>query len=83
MKTTNNNPIVPIVPAVIYTNADTQKKRILEENKAKSGVYRWTNLTNGNSYIGSGVNLSIRLSHYYSQKRMDHLRRNRCSTQKR
>jgi hypothetical protein len=41
MKTiNNNNPIVPIVPAVIYTNPDTQKKRILEENKGKSGVYR-------------------------------------------
>ena len=34
------NPIVPIVTAVIYTNAGVQKKQILEENKGKSGVYR-------------------------------------------
>jgi hypothetical protein len=34
------NPSVPIVPAVIYTNAGVQKEQILEENKGKSGVYR-------------------------------------------
>lgn len=55
------NPIVPIVTAVIYTNAGVQKKQILEENKGKSGVYRWTNLTNGNFYVGSAVDLSKRL----------------------
>jgi len=60
------NPIVPIVTAVIYTNAGVQKKQILEENKGKSGVYRWTNLTNGNFYIGSAVDLSKRLYLYYN-----------------
>jgi len=27
-------------PAVVYTNADTQKKQIIEENKGRSGIYR-------------------------------------------
>lgn len=56
---------------VTYSNPKIQKKQILQDNKGISGVYRWTNLVNGKSYIGSGVNLSKRLSHYYSQKSME------------
>nr|YP_009722348.1 hypothetical protein [Morchella importuna]QGN66750.1 hypothetical protein [Morchella importuna] len=72
MKTTNknNNPIVPIVPAVIYPNADIHKKRILEENKGKSGVYRWTNLENGYFYVGSAVDLAKRLKFYYNSNHL-------------
>ena len=33
------NGINNIKPAVVYTNADTQKLQILAENKAKSGIY--------------------------------------------
>ena len=29
-----------IVPVMIYTNAETEKSRILQENKGKAGVYR-------------------------------------------
>ena len=29
-----------IVPAKVYTNADTQRMQIIQENKGKSGVYR-------------------------------------------
>jgi hypothetical protein len=29
----------PIVPVITYTNADTQKKQIIEENKGRSGIY--------------------------------------------
>jgi hypothetical protein len=28
-----------IVPAKVYTNADTQKEQILKENRGKSGIY--------------------------------------------
>lgn len=58
------------VPVATYSNADTQKKQILKDNKGKSGVYRRTNLLNAKSYIGSGVNLSKRLSYYYSRQYM-------------
>ena len=51
-------------PVKIYKNAD--KRSIISENKGKSGIYRWTNLTNGKSYIGSSVNLSRRFREYYS-----------------
>ncbi len=47
------------------------KDQIYSENKAKSGVYRWVNLINGKSYIGSSVNLSNRLRQYYSKKYVD------------
>lgn len=50
----------------IYRKADLDKVQILQENKGKCGVYRWTNLTNGNSYIGSSVNLEKRLKGYIS-----------------
>jgi hypothetical protein len=58
-------------PVATYENAKLLKKQILQENKAKSGIYRWVNLINGKTYIGSGLNLSNRLSHYFSAKFME------------
>ena len=55
-----------VVPAITYKNADLDKLQILKENKGKSGVYRWTNLVNGKSYIGSSANLERRLRNYYT-----------------
>jgi group I intron endonuclease len=65
----NNNKIIlqsSIVPIVLYSNAGLQKKLIKQENKAKAGIYRWVNLINGKQYIGSSLNLSKRLSDYFS-----------------
>lgn len=53
-----------ILPVVVYSNVDKQKESIVKENRNKSGVYRWINNTNGNSYVGSSVNLSKRLLEY-------------------
>jgi group I intron endonuclease len=58
--------LVPPQASKVYKNADKDKLRIISENKGKSGIYRWTNLTNGKSYIGSSVNLSRRFREYYS-----------------
>ena len=55
-----------VIPVKNYENADLDRLQILKENKGKSGVYRWTNLTNGKSYIGSSVNLERRLKEYFS-----------------
>jgi hypothetical protein len=60
-----------VIPVVSYSNADLEALKILKENRGKSGVYRWTNLNNNKSYVGSGVNLSKRLCAYYSKKHMD------------
>jgi hypothetical protein len=45
-------------------NADTDKQKILKENKGKSGVYMLTNLINGKRYVGSSENLSRRFTEY-------------------
>lgn len=64
----NNAPagkeITPVV--VVYYNADTQKIQVIQDNKGKSGIYRWINKKDNISYIGSALNLSRRLANYYS-----------------
>jgi len=50
-------PAHAVTPIVVYSNADTQKFEIIKENKGKSGIYRWTNLENGSTYIGSASGL--------------------------
>lgn len=36
----------------------------MRENREKTGIYRWTNITTGDSYIGSAIDLSKRLNNY-------------------
>lgn len=60
-----------IIPIVNYLNADTDKNKIISENKNKSGVYRWINNKSGKAYVGSSVNLSARLYRYYSLKHIE------------
>lgn len=53
-----------------YTNSYENKFSIYKENKNKSGIYRWNNLSTGQCYIGSSINLTRRLRMYYSKKSM-------------
>lgn len=62
----NNDNIINIIPAVYYSNAGSYKKDIYEENRLKSGVYRWNNLITNKSYVGSSVSLGRRFRDYYS-----------------
>jgi NADH-ubiquinone oxidoreductase chain 3 len=64
-----------ISPVKVYQNADTEKAYVLSENKHKSGIYRWVNIQNNKSYIGSAVDLRGRFTRYYS---VTHLLRNDC-----
>ena len=57
-----------IAPVVTYSNAKQDKKKILSQNKYKPGIYRWVNLKNQKSYIGSSISLSQRLKYYFSQQ---------------
>ena len=59
-----------IIPAIIYKNAGHDKLRIMQENKGKSGIYRWTNTLNGNSYIGSSIDLERRLKEYFNSYKL-------------
>jgi group I intron endonuclease len=54
-----------------YPNSDICKDQILSDNKNKSGIYMWKNLINKKQYIGSAIDLSERLSCYYSTTYME------------
>ena len=59
------------VPEKEYPNSDTCKSQILSDNKNQSGIYMWENKINAKRYIGSSVDLSNRLSNYYSTAYME------------
>lgn len=44
----------------------TESKVIFRANKGKSGVYRFVNLVNGRTYIGSSIDLARRFRDYLS-----------------
>lgn len=54
--------------SVSYTNADTQKEKIIKDNKEKAGVYCWTNIESGKKYVGSSLKLYRRFTEYYNIK---------------
>lgn len=68
--------LLAVSPVLTYLNADTDKLSILRDNRGKPGVYRWTNLTNGKSYVGSSVSLSRRLALYYNLNILTKYRQN-------
>lgn len=55
-----------VSPVVTYPNADIDKINILAYNRGIVCVYRWINKINGNTYIGSSINLSVRMYKYYN-----------------
>jgi len=78
MKNNNNknNRSVPIPPQEkFYSNSDTCKVQILDENKNKSGIYMWTNNINNKRYIGSSKNLRKRFLQYFN---INYLIRDNC-----
>jgi group I intron endonuclease len=60
----NNN---IFVSSVVYNNAEEYKHLILADNNNKAGIYLWTHRESSKKYIGSSVNLSRRLSYYFSK----------------
>lgn len=51
---------------IIYDNSFLNKHNVLNENKGKSGIYRWVNKISNESYVGSSVNLTNRFRRYYN-----------------
>jgi len=51
---------------IIYNNSLLNKYNVLSENKDKSGIYRWVNKINDESYVGSSINLTNRFRKYYN-----------------
>ena len=57
-----------VTPVAVYKNLEAQKEQILTENKGKAGMYKWTNHTTGEIYIGGAVDLRKRLLNYFNYK---------------
>lgn len=55
-----------IIPIHHYPDTDIFKVKIFNDNKDKSGIYRWNNKVTNKSYVGSSIALSRRFSCYYS-----------------
>ena len=49
----------------VFFNVLSERNEISKYLKGKSGVYCWVNLINGKYYIGSGVELNVRVSDYF------------------
>lgn len=62
----SSDALLSLVPVIIYSKANEDKPKIVEDNRDKSGVYFWTNLINGKRYVGSSQHLSIRLLQYFN-----------------
>ena len=63
----NNSTDIRFSEAVAsYSNPVLLKEVIYKENQKKAGIYRWTNLVSGKTYIGSSANLAKRFSGYLS-----------------
>lgn len=57
--------VLALIPALVYTNVESNKKIILSDNKSKAGIYQWSHIESGKIYIGSAVDLSSRLRLYF------------------
>lgn len=55
-----------VKPIIIYINADTDKLNLFADNRGKVGVYRWISKISGNTYVGSSINISVRMYTYFS-----------------
>lgn len=59
-----------ITPEKCYENALLSKNVIFTENKGQSGIYRWVNKLNNNTYVGSGINLPKRIGEYFNKSEL-------------
>jgi hypothetical protein len=64
------------VPCTVYLNPDKEKELIINENKGRTGIYRWVHLESGKSYIGSSVKLNIRFRQYFNYNHISYPGRN-------
>lgn len=49
----------------IYTNSGECREAIYTEYRGQTGIYLWHNNINGHQYVGSGVDVSMRLRSYF------------------
>jgi len=59
-----------VTPVKYSENALLSKNHIFTDNSNKSGIYRWVNKLNNNTYVGSGLNLKKRVGEYFNQSEL-------------
>lgn len=64
------------VPIRVYNNPDKEKELIVNENKGRTGIYRWVHIESGKSYIGSSVKLNTRFRQYFNYNHITYPKRN-------
>lgn len=67
----SNNLLTCFVPMMIYSNPDTDKSKILTDNKGRAAIYMWIYNETGKRYVGSAFNLSKRMYLYFSIKYLE------------
>jgi group I intron endonuclease len=56
-----------LTPLITYSDpAGSVKKIIIKSNKNKAGIYLWTNLITGESYVGRSIDLGRRFRYYFN-----------------
>lgn len=53
-----------VEPVKVYFDLEKNRNIIKQENQDKAGIYRWVNIQNGKSYIGSSTQLYSRFKNY-------------------
>jgi group I intron endonuclease len=61
-----SNPLDKDKNMIVYIDVHSLKKKILEENKGKSGIYMFTNKVTKDFYIGQSKNLYNRFLNYFN-----------------
>ena len=54
------------ITIITYLNSYLEKDKAIKQNINKSGIYKWINVINNKSYIGSSINLGRRFKEYYN-----------------
>jgi len=70
ISTSTDAAATPSTPVKVFNNADTQKEELLKFCKGISGIYMWTNMSNGKRYVGSSQDIRRRLLSYYSAEKL-------------
>lgn len=68
--------IEQIKPIKVYNNFKENRLQFIKDQKDKTGVYCLVNLINGNIYIGSSINLSVRMRNYLNTTFLKHKKNN-------
>nr|YP_009268538.1 hypothetical protein [Beauveria caledonica]AMD61802.1 hypothetical protein [Beauveria caledonica] len=55
-----------------YLNPYINRKQIYKDLRNQSGIYLWTNTITGKKYVGSSINLNIRLKNYFSKNYLEY-----------